>query len=685
VMRRLLVVLFVAVSCIAISSVASSASAASAPRGAVVLKTSALKKAGTTQCGKVKGVWISGKVTKTKSKNYFVSHSKSAQLYLADAKKARGARKKKLQKLSSDFKKKASMGNKSCARFTAPVPTATTAPVMTSVPLKTPNSSTVTFNLTGASALAVLSTNVMSAGVRKAGASSNVRGIREDGSVFDAVESGTLVVRNVFIAPSDKIYMLLRSVAQIDGESCILLQVRKSDGRARCVEREQFFIQTNFSYNNKIEQYIQFDESGAIYYAGTPSPARMGSKGYFEGWQTQCRNQYGDTVENLIVRRWKDGVVTDFGYGAEPGKSTNQPEKLMFPESVFQHPSGQSVSGLQYVTDRCVGKFAVSTSGDVLLDQGLGQFMFPWNSGPSPVGFQTVHYDSDGVKRDVTPSSQKCNGVAVGFRCNQLNLLQVRSSDTAFVACASSYPNGTPIGGFCITNTRTGETGAMQVGEWWDPEVCRDAEENCSKPAGLNEPCLYSSIWSGARRITYMCGWGGSHWSHFWKTPTGRSYAVVGGSSFCVVYENNRCSSDVTNWEEVNRTGIVVEVEPRFRGTPLGGLPTGNILDNVEALVPTMGSVIASGPVVIEDGGRRPIQFKTVLYDLESGTTRDLIGIDRGLRIRKLRFSAALSKAFFVATQNSDGRQVVGSVDIGSGKISFLDSVLGNIEDLQAL
>ena len=95
-MRRLLVVLCLVLSGIGLSS---TASAATGPRGSVVLKTSALKKVGSTQCGKVYGSWVSGKVTKIKSKNYFVSYAKSSQLYSADANKSRGTKKKRLLKL----------------------------------------------------------------------------------------------------------------------------------------------------------------------------------------------------------------------------------------------------------------------------------------------------------------------------------------------------------------------------------------------------------------------------------------------------------------------------------------------------------------------------------------------------------------------------------------------------------
>ena len=105
-MRRLVVVLCVVLVGISATSMAS---ASAGPRGSVVLKSSALLKVGSTQCGKVDGSWVSGKVTKIKSKNYFVSYVKSSQLYSADAKKSQGLQKTKPLKLASDYKAKASL------------------------------------------------------------------------------------------------------------------------------------------------------------------------------------------------------------------------------------------------------------------------------------------------------------------------------------------------------------------------------------------------------------------------------------------------------------------------------------------------------------------------------------------------------------------------------------------------
>ena len=133
-MRRLLIVLCLAISGIGMSSMAS---AATGPRGSIVLKSSALLKVGSTQCGKVNGSWISGKVTKIKSKNYFVSYVKSSQLYSTDAKKSQGLQKKKLLKLASDYKAKASLGDKKCSRYKVLVPVTTTVPTSTNAPLVT--------------------------------------------------------------------------------------------------------------------------------------------------------------------------------------------------------------------------------------------------------------------------------------------------------------------------------------------------------------------------------------------------------------------------------------------------------------------------------------------------------------------------------------------------------------------
>jgi len=304
-MRRLLIVLCIVVSGV---SIPISTSAASIPKGAVVLKKSSLVKVGTTQCGKVKGSWISGKVTKARSKNYFVSHQKRSNLYLSDARRARGTQKKKLLGLANVYKKKASVGNKRCARLNVKTPVATTVPATITVPVVTTTPMTaqaLRFDIGDAVALALTNPTVSSANVRKNAVGSNLRALDREGKMTDAVVGGKANIKRFLIAPNDKLYVEFSTRAQVgQSANCLLAEVNPVNGEAICVEDD---LQVQILEGSRDEGLygqllndIQFDAGGSIYYQVRVPPTP--NHGYQLG-----------TAQ--FVRRLKNGVKTDFGYG----------------------------------------------------------------------------------------------------------------------------------------------------------------------------------------------------------------------------------------------------------------------------------------------------------------------------------------------------------------------------------
>ena len=317
--RRLLIVLCLVISGVGMSSMAS---AATGPRGSVVLKPSALLKVGSTQCGKVNGSWISGKVTKIKSKNYFVSYLKSSQFFSLDAKKSRSTQKKKLIKLASDFKKKATAGNKKCSRYNVSILVTTTAPVTTTVPVVTtvPANTTVPVTNQGSSfkldlsntvALGVTQENATATSVRKSVVGSNLKSVDISGRTFDPVIQGSVQVSRVLVSPNDLIYLVFKNSTIVNGQSCIIALVSRIDGLPECIETDTSFLPTS-SRTNFVN--FQFDSAGAIYYAGSPNRQKIGTANYFSGW-TQ--------VSDLVVRRVKNGKTTDFGYATNPNVALN--------------------------------------------------------------------------------------------------------------------------------------------------------------------------------------------------------------------------------------------------------------------------------------------------------------------------------------------------------------------------
>jgi hypothetical protein len=644
--RRLLIILCLVISGVGMSSMAS---AATGPRGSVVLKTSALKKAGSTQCGKVNGLWISGKATKIKSKNYFVSYTKSSQLYSSDAKKSRGSQKKKLLNLSSDFKKKATAGNKKCSRYNASASVVTTMPVATTVPVVATTvpiaKQALKFDFSEAAVLAVVESKVTTSGVHKLAIESNLKGIRPDGSIFDAISAGEVSVRSVFVAPADNIYVLFKSAASIRGETCILVNVDRKTGIPICVERDATFLQTSFLYeNNKIEDYIQFDSDGAIYYAGVPKRSLIGTNSYFNGWS--CCDEFMMGAENLVVRRWKSGSVTDFGYGGLPGIADNQPVLRDFPAGFYSNPLFKDVVGSQEVSNQYIGKFVVSPDGYILIDQSTG--MIRKSFGSIGIEWKTVVYSPDGKKREI-PTNEKCEGGRVATRCNKLNLVSSLTNGLITVGCVDYVQLSTGgtdgRGAFCDIDTSNWGISSARTGDWLP--VC----SSLSKPN---------------RWFTYMCDFAGLIWKKSWKSPSGKTYALVGGEGFCIYLagcQNNQAHLDA------DLTGVVIEVSPNLSTTRLSRYAPDAVLDNVEVALPILDSVIASGPTKYVNDDKSPTEFKTVLLNLATNIPRDLIPTSANIRVKTVAFVSSSNTLIFSGIKHGDGSSVFGSVDLTSGRI----------------
>ena len=547
----------------------------------------------------------------------------------------------------------------------------TLPPISSTTTILEAGSTALKFNFQDASAVAVLDGSVTTSGVNRLADGSNLRGMKEDGSFFELVSGGFISVKKLMVAPLDNIYILLNTPITIDGSQCILLHVDRSSGRPTCVENDVSFLKPIFHYQERVLDLIQFDSTGAIYYAGVPDRFRVGTAGYFKGWN--CSEEHVEYVQNLIVRRWKRGVVTDFGYGARPGKSLIQPEMVVLPADVFRDPvTGVAAAGAFPVTNQCVHRFAVSPSGDVLIDQSLGTTQLPWNSqGRTTLGNRTILYKSDGTVLDVTPSPSWCNDRQVDFRCNSLSLLYVKGDGAALTSCHSRRANGTFVVGLCGLDLSTGETtltnGQPRLGDW---------ESQCEN-------------WVIPRQRNYLCSniSGGTIWRGAWKTPAGNLFAVVGGANMCVAYENGECWHFSASFSEAERleahlTGMLVQVDPSFSMTKLGAQSSGNVLMNIEVFVPVLDSIIAAGPESLSADGRIGSRFATILYNTSTKLSRDLIPSSEGLRVKSLSFSTGSNRVFFSAVQMTSGVKVSGTVDVQTGVLSYAIQTGKSIIDL---
>lgn len=117
------------------------------------------------------------------------------------------------------------------------------------------------------------------AGASSGAGQSNIDKIMPDGTIEDAVESGTAAASRILIGPDDAVYM------QFSGGQCLLAKVDVETGVPECVDSSLSSIVQGI--RPSANPAIQFDDSGAIYYAGFTNEGKS------------------------VLRRHKNGVSTD--------------------------------------------------------------------------------------------------------------------------------------------------------------------------------------------------------------------------------------------------------------------------------------------------------------------------------------------------------------------------------------
>ena len=117
---------------------------------------------------------------------------------------------------------------------------------------------------------------------------SKLLAVSTTGTVSDALASGSAVVKDFYSAPNGNVYVVFETKAPLStgGTSCLLAVVDTSTGVPTCVDSALDSIKWNLGSSNNGNSPIQFDSSGAVYFAGS-----VGSSG--------------------VLRKAKDGVVTD--------------------------------------------------------------------------------------------------------------------------------------------------------------------------------------------------------------------------------------------------------------------------------------------------------------------------------------------------------------------------------------
>lgn len=343
--------------------------------GAVKLKSKNLKKVGKVRCGRIHGKWWPG--TRFRH-NYFVTHSRQSKNYARRARQAHGAARNSYRRKAAAFSKKAKAQLPTCRRHKATTsPTPTTKPTL---PAPTATTQPLRFSLSGAAGLALSSSTPTRAATRQASTSSNLQVVTSTGDVAPATASGSATFRQFRIGPDGKVYVVfaqrvnLDNTAAFTSSGCLLAQVDPATGVPTCIDSSLGYIGTSGINSASANPWIQFDASGAMYYAGHATDNKTVLRKYAGGTITDLVND-NITVDDFLVL--PDGSVlvngvTDATHSSWVRRITPQ-------------------GGLQQLTTSTSQFMRVFPDGNV--------YMGLWGSDPSQV-------DNFGVKRFLTQSNQ---------------------------------------------------------------------------------------------------------------------------------------------------------------------------------------------------------------------------------------------------------------------------------------
>lgn len=216
------------------------------------LKSSHLRTVNGVQCGKVKGVWTPGKRLRNR---YFIAHTRQATNYRALAKRRKGSARRNALRAATWYSTQAKKQRATCAgRAPNPIP---------------PSEAKLKFSLKGAVGTVLADSTASQRsrdGARVASVGSNLQALFPDGSLREAITTGTATVRRVVPAPDGSLYVVFSDVTALGaGQACAFVQVYPDSGVPNCVDPE---VQPTLTFPPATtNEPIQFDARGRVYYA----------------------------------------------------------------------------------------------------------------------------------------------------------------------------------------------------------------------------------------------------------------------------------------------------------------------------------------------------------------------------------------------------------------------------------
>ena len=148
---------------------------------------------------------------------------------------------------------------------------------------------------------------------------SKLLAVSATGATSDAISSGTAVVKDFYSVPNGDVYIVFESKVALTtgGTTCLLAVIDVSTGVPTCVDSTLDSIRSSLGQNDNGNPPIQFDASGAVYYAGYSGSSTVLRKAK-TGVITDLIND-NVSVQDFIVQ--SDGTVLVVGRTSSTGVS----------------------------------------------------------------------------------------------------------------------------------------------------------------------------------------------------------------------------------------------------------------------------------------------------------------------------------------------------------------------------
>ncbi len=203
--------------------------------------------------------------------------------------------------------------------------------------------------------------------------STGIQAVLADGSLRNAISSGTATVTQIAVSPSGQLVVAFQDKVNLDnasnsnGRGCVIVTVERSTGVPTCIDTT---LDSLNGMSNGVEP-IQFDADGGIYYSGSAACEQSCMtvfRRYKNGALTELINSQISIQEFLVA-----GNGTIFMFGHTPATNTSFNRRI--------NASG-GLQNLGTPASPHTGDYRLFADGNVYMngDHGLARFMITTDS-----------------------------------------------------------------------------------------------------------------------------------------------------------------------------------------------------------------------------------------------------------------------------------------------------------------